>query len=206
MPAAVRTPRTQQQRRDDTRRALLDAAVESLIEVGYARTTTLEVQKRAGVSRGALLHHFPSKAGLLAATIVHLAAMRGRELKDMAAALPTGEARIDAVFDLLWQSFTGPLFYVAMDLRAAARTDAELRAALAETEREVHERIVHQYRVLLGPEIASRPGFQRALEMSLLILIGAGMTAILHGEQARLEMVVADWKSLFHTLLEKVGP
>src|SRR5215471_3557154 len=65
MPEAARAPRTQQQRRDETRRALLDAAVESLIDVGFARTTTLEVQRRADVSRGALLHHFPSKAELL---------------------------------------------------------------------------------------------------------------------------------------------
>jgi AcrR family transcriptional regulator len=203
MPTAARAPRTQRQRRDETRRALLDAAVASLIDAGFARTTTLEVQKRAGVSRGALLHHFPAKAELMAATIVHLAEMRGRELKVRATALPRGEARIDAVFDLLWQSFTGPLFYVAMELRAAARTDDELRAALAVTERTVHDRIVAQYRQLLGPTIAERPGFPRALELTLQLMIGAGMTSILHGEQARVETLVADWKSLFHTLLER---
>lgn len=205
MPTVVRAPRTQQQRRDETRRALLDAAVESLVEAGFAKTTTLEVQKRAGVSRGALLHHFPTKAGLMAATIVHLAEMRGRELKVRASSLPTGAARIDAVFDLLWQSFTGPLFYVAMELRAAARTDPELRAALAETEREVHDRIVAQYRSLLGPELADRPSFQGALELTLQLMIGAGMTSILHGEQARVEHLIAQWKSLFPSLLQQVS-
>jgi AcrR family transcriptional regulator len=84
----VRPPRTQQQRREETRRALLDAAVESLIEVGFARTTTLEVQRRAKVSRGALLHHFPSKAELLVAAVDHLAEMRARELKAFASQLP----------------------------------------------------------------------------------------------------------------------
>ena len=84
----VRAPRTQQQRREETRRALLDAAVESLIEVGFARTTTLEVQRRADVSRGALLHHFPSKAELLVAAVDHLAEMRARELKSLSAQLP----------------------------------------------------------------------------------------------------------------------
>src|SRR6186713_75372 len=88
MPDAARAPRTQQQRRDETRRALLDAAVESLIEVGFARTTTLEVQRRAEVSRGALLHHFPSKAELLVAAIAHLAEMRAIELKRLSAELP----------------------------------------------------------------------------------------------------------------------
>src|SRR6476661_5018637 len=88
MPEPARAPRTQQQRRDETRRALLDAAVESLIEVGFARTTTLEVQRRADVSRGALLHHFPSKAELLVAAVDHLAEMRAREMKAFASQLP----------------------------------------------------------------------------------------------------------------------
>src|SRR5690349_23905197 len=88
MPEAVRAPRTQQQRRDETRGALLDAAVQSLNEVGFARTTTLEVQRRADVSRGALLNHFPSKAELLVAAVDHLAEMRAREMKAFASQLP----------------------------------------------------------------------------------------------------------------------
>src|SRR5678815_4844104 len=90
-----RAPRTQQQRREETRRALLDAAVESLIGVGFARTTTLEVQRRADVSRGALLHHFPSKAELLVAAVDHLAEMRAREMKEFASHLPPDPSRID---------------------------------------------------------------------------------------------------------------
>src|SRR5215831_6079633 len=87
----VRAPRTQQQRRAETRRALLDAAVDSLIDVGFARTTTLEVQRRAQVSRGALLHHFPSKAELLVAVVDHLAEMRAKELKAFASQLPADD-------------------------------------------------------------------------------------------------------------------
>jgi len=132
----VRAPRTQQQRRDETRRALLDAAVESLIEVGFARTTTLEVQRRADVSRGALLHHFPSKAELLVAAVAHLAEMRAKELKQLSAELPPSSgARTDAVLGLLWQCFSGTFFQVAMELRTAARTDPELRPVLAPAER-----------------------------------------------------------------------
>src|SRR5262252_862715 len=95
MPEPARVPRTQQQRRDETRRALLDAAVESLIEVGFARTTTLEVQRRADVSRGALLHHFPSKAELLVAAVDHLAEMRARELKALSSQLPSEDEQPD---------------------------------------------------------------------------------------------------------------
>src|SRR5580704_9252024 len=153
----ARVPRTQRQRRDETRRALLDAVVESLIEVGFARTTTLEVQRRANASRGALLHHFPSKTELLVAAVDHLAEMRARELKALSTELPK-TARTDAVLELLWQCFSGEFFQVAMELRAAARTDPELRAALVPAERALRDRIVAQARILFGPELAGARG------------------------------------------------
>jgi AcrR family transcriptional regulator len=197
----VRAPRTQQQRRDETRRALLDAAVESLIEVGFARTTTLEVQRRADVSRGALLHHFPSKAELLVAAVAHLAEMRAKELKQLSAELPEGRARTDAVIGLLWQCFSGTFFQVAMELRTAARTDPELRPVLATAERVLRDGIVAQARTLFGKDVAEHPGLERALDITLQLMIGAAMSAVLHGEDRRLDVLIEDWKALFPTVL-----
>lgn len=197
---AVRTP--QQQRSDKTRRAVLDATVACLMEYGFARTTTLEVQRRAGVSRGALLHHFPSKAELLVATVDHLAGMRGRELKDKALRLPAGAARVDAAIDLLWESFTGPLFAVAMELRNAARTDPELRPVLATTEREVHDRIIHQSRHLFGDDVAGMPGFECAIDITLQLMIGAATSTVVHHEPKSVEQLIHRWKAVFPSLLE----
>jgi AcrR family transcriptional regulator len=198
MPVVARVQRTQQQRRDETRRLLLDAAIESLIEVGYARTTTLEVQRRANASRGALLHHFPSKIELLVAAVDHLAEMRARELKVLATELPR-TARADAVLELLWQCFSGEFFQVAMELRAAARTDPELRAALVPAERALRDRIVAQARSLLGAEAAARPRgeLDRAIDLTLHFFIGAAMTAALHKDDRRVRALVDDWKRLF---------
>jgi len=204
MPEAARAPRTQQQRRDETRRALLDAAVESLIEVGFARTTTLEVQRRANASRGALLHHFPSKAELLVAAVDHLAEMRARELKMLAAQLPderAGRARTDAVLELLWQCFAGTFFQVAMELRTAARTDPELRPVLIAAERALRDRIVAQARTLFGKDVAEHPGLERALDFTLQFMIGAAMTAVLHKADDRLRDLIEDFKQLFPTVL-----
>lgn len=205
MPVPARTPRpsrTQQQRRDETRGALLDAAIHSLIEVGFSRTTTLEVQRRAGVSRGALLHHFPSKAALLVAAIDHLAAMRAAELAALAAKLPGGRARTDAVLELLWESFSGSFFHVAMELRTAARTDPELRAALIAAERHLRDGIIHQTRALLGAELAAHPRLERTLDLTLQLMIGAAMTASLHAGDPHVRAVVDDWKHLFATVLQ----
>jgi AcrR family transcriptional regulator len=208
MPEAARAPRTQQQRRDETRRALLDAAVESLIEVGFARTTTLEVQRRAEVSRGALLHHFPSKAELLVAAVDHLAEMRARELKQLAAMLPeerAGRARTDAVLGLLWQCFSGAFFQVTMELRTAARTDAELRPVLVLAERSLRDRIVSQSRTLFGKDVAEHPGLERALDLTLQLMIGAAMSSVLHKDEGRLDELIEDWKALFPTVLANAG-
>lgn len=198
----ARAPRTQQQRRDETRGALLDAAVESLIEVGFARTTTLEVQRRANVSRGALLHHFPSKAELLVAAVDHLAEMRARELKRLASSLPEGRARTDAVIALLWQCFSGAFFQVTMELRTAARTDAELRPVLVAAERNLRERIIAQARTLFGKDVAEHRGLERALDLTLQLMVGAAMTAVLHGHDRGLDELIEDWKALFPQVLE----
>jgi len=206
--AGARPARTQQQRRDETRRALLDAAVESLIDVGFARTTTLEVQRRAEVSRGALLHHFPSKAELLVAAVDHLAEMRARELKQLAGQLPeerNGRARTDAVIELLWQCFSGAFFQVAMELRTAARTDPELRPVLQAAERALRDRIFAQARSLFGKEVAEHPGLERALDLTLQLMIGAAMTAVLHQGDRRLDELIDDWKALFPTVLAHSG-
>jgi AcrR family transcriptional regulator len=216
----TRAPRTQQQRREETRRALLDAAVQSLIEVGFARTTTLEVQRRADVSRGALLHHFPSKAELLVAAVDHLAEMRAREMKAFASQLPPeradradrepaepgdpapgGDPRTGAVLDLLWQCFSGTFFKVSMELRTAARTDPELRRVLTVAERSLRDRIVAQSRTLFGRAVADHPGLERALDLTLQLMIGAAMTSVLHGQSTQLDDLIDDWKALFPLVL-----
>jgi AcrR family transcriptional regulator len=216
---AVRPPRTQQQRREETRRALLDAAVESLIEVGFARTTTLEVQRRAEVSRGALLHHFPSKAELLVAAVDHLAEMRAREMKAFASQLPPERARradevdpapgaderTDVVLGLLWQCFSGTFFKVSMELRTAARTDPELRRVLTVAERSLRDRIVAQSRTLFGRAVAEHPNLERALDLTLQLMIGAAMSSVLHGEGSRLDDLVDDWKAMFPLVLANAG-
>jgi AcrR family transcriptional regulator len=220
----VRAPRTQQQRREETRRALLDAAVESLIEVGFSRTTTLEVQRRADVSRGALLHHFPSKAELLVAAVDHLAEMRARELKALSSQLPPegteppegarrghadhapgGDARTGAVLDLLWQCFSGTFFKVSMELRTAARTDPELRRVLIVAERSLRDRIVAQSRTLFGRAVAEHPALERALDLTLQLMIGAAMSSVLHGETSHLDDLIDEWKTLFPLVLANAG-
>src|SRR3954463_1876851 len=102
--------RTQAERSAATVDALLDATIGCLVEDGYANTTTARVAERAGVSRGAHLHHFQTRDALLAAAADHLTAKRGEHLLAAADELPDGPDRIARGLDLLWASYANPLY------------------------------------------------------------------------------------------------
>ena len=145
LPAAQPRPRpagrrTQEERSAETRARLLDATLESLIEFGYARTSTTAVCARAGLSRGAQLHHFPTKADLVIAAVAHLARRRAEELRREVVPGGSDAERLDRALDMIWTSFSGPLFSAALELWIAARSDAELRASLVRFERQVGPR------------------------------------------------------------------
>ncbi len=123
-----RSRRTQAERRASTRTKLLDATIECLIELGYARTTTTEIAERAGLSRGAQLHHFPTKAELVTTAVEHLFERRHREFVQAFARRPAGADAAAAAIDILWSMVSGPTFHAWLELAVAARTDPELRA------------------------------------------------------------------------------
>jgi AcrR family transcriptional regulator len=127
----ARIRRTQEERSAATRAALLDAAIDCLFDRGYAGTTTTEIADRAGVSRGAQLHHFPTKLSLVTSAVEHVITRRRSELRRIFDALPVDAERVSAGIDHLWSVVSGPTFFAWLELLVASRTDPELRASLA---------------------------------------------------------------------------
>jgi hypothetical protein len=109
------------------------------------------------------------------------------------------------VLDLLWQCFSGTFFKVSMELRTAARTDAELRRVLVVAERSLRDRIVAQSRTLFGRAVAEHPALERALDLTLQLMIGAAMSSVLHGETSHLDDLIEEWKALFPLVLAHAG-
>ncbi|WP_067544018.1 TetR/AcrR family transcriptional regulator [Nocardia crassostreae] len=134
--SAVSKPprRTQEQRSSEMRVRLLDATIECLVEYGYAGTTTPRVAERAGVTRGAQVHHFGSKTDLVVAAISHLAQRRTEAALQEMGRVKTGDDPIGAVLDYLWELHQGPLFIAAMELWVAGRTDPMLAAEMQKVE------------------------------------------------------------------------
>lgn len=127
-----------QERSIATRKVLLDAAVDCLFVDGYAAFTTTDVSRRAGVSRGAQLHHFPSKADLVSAAVEHLLRRRIEEFWRLFAELHADDD-VGAIVDLLWKMFEGPTFAVWAELWIASRSDPELAAQMADIDRRFTE-------------------------------------------------------------------
>ena len=181
-----RRRRSQAERSASTREALLNATIACLVEDGYANTTTAKVSERAGVSRGAHLHHFQTRQALLAAAMEHLAERRGAHLQAAAEKLPRGRERVSAALDLLWEGYAGPLYQAALDLWTHARTDPELRERLAPVERELDRQTLRLSHTLFG-ELAERADFGRLMELAHATMRGLALLDTLQpgGERNR---------------------
>jgi AcrR family transcriptional regulator len=179
-----RPRRNQAERSAATRMALLDATLQCLVEDGYANTTTARVAERAGVSRGAHLHHFQTRDALLAAAADHLTQRRGEHLRVAADALPAGPDRIARGLDLLWDSYANPLYQASLDLWTHGRTDAELRRHLIPIERNLDRQTMELARHLF-PDAAARPDFERLVELALATIRGLVVLDTLHAGGTR---------------------
>ena len=122
--------RTQAERTAGTREALFAATIDCLVEVGYANTTTREVAQRAGVSRGAQTHHFPTKTDLVLGAIEHLFGQQAMRYRAAFADLPPAERTLERAVGLLWEIVSGPTYPAVLEVTVAARTDPALRVVV----------------------------------------------------------------------------
>ena len=189
--------RTQADRRAATRAALVRATVDTLVERGYAHTTTQEVQRRAGVSRGALTHHFTAKSDLLLAAVDHLYEEFSGSVRETAAGLPADPvARVRLGIELVWERFHGPLFIAAMELWIAARTDPELRAALLPHERRLGAQLRELAAEVFGEQVARHPASEAMYQVLLTSMRGQALTYALQPDAPRDGQYLRHWLAI----------
>ncbi|GGM02872.1 TetR family transcriptional regulator [Streptomyces fumigatiscleroticus] len=193
---AVKEPK--QDRSRATRQRLLAAAVACLAEHGWAGSTVSVVAERAGVSRGAAQHHFPTREDLFTAAVEYVAEERSVALRALFPEGAAGDRRtvVAALVDL----YTGPLFRAALHLWVAASDEEQLRSRVTELEARVG-RETHRIAVdLLGAD-ESRPGVRETVQGLLDMARGLGLANLLTDDRARRERVVAQWAELLDGVL-----
>lgn len=174
------------------RERILDAAVTSLIELGSARTTTLEVQRRAEVSRGALLHHFPSHAALLSTTVEELVRRNESAVLEALVQLKEPEDGLTRAIKVLAETSSRPAYLAEMELWAVARTDPDLRACLRQAERRARK---ESERVLdaLFSTLDDRPARTLVMSLTTEFLRGLALSSVLQNSPSRRHQMIADW-------------
>lgn len=169
-----------------------------LAERGWAGSTVTVVAERAGVSRGAAQHHFPTREDLFTAAVEYVAEERSTALR---ALFPQGAANRTAVIGALVDLYTGPLFRAALHLWVAASNEDQLGTRVTELEgrvgRETHRIAVE----LLGAD-ESVPGVRETVQGLLDMARGLGLANLLTDDATRRRRVVAQWAALLDGALD----
>ena len=179
--AAVQEPAGwQAQKSASTRLQIVEAALRCFVELGYAGTTTTVIAERAGLSRGAMLHRFPSKNDIVRAAVEHLHAKRLKAFRKAIDKLPRDETRVRKAIESYWEHVKHPMYTAFLELWVAARTDPELANILAPAQ-EAFEREWYRTAVDLFPEWRDTGvNFDLALDLIHYIMDGMAVSFLTH--------------------------
>jgi len=187
--------RSQAERSARTQTALLEATINCLVELGFEGTSTPEVCRRAGVSRGAQLHHYPTKAELLIAAVEHLCERRHGEFRKLVKTRRTRRKRLDTAFDQLWKLYSGPALSAWIELAVAARTDPVLQKHMSRLSKHLEEEAEITLRTLFG--IADDVPAKASVRMVLSLLDGLAFRRILQDDRSARQAL-----AVFRSLVE----
>jgi AcrR family transcriptional regulator len=200
MVTVTRTPK--QDRSRVTRRRLLEATIESLAEAGWNATTVGVVAERAGVSRGATQHHFPTREDLITAALEYMFDERTDVARREAEMIPPGPGRTKIVVERLVEYYTGPMFKAALQVWTAAAADPELRDRIVPLEEKFGRR-AHQMAVdNLGVD-DSDPTVHRLVQATLDLARGLGLADLLTDDTRRRSEVVRAWADVLDVAMQK---
>lgn len=177
----------------------MEATLDALAERGWSGTTTTEVCQRAGVSRGAQVHHFPSKQDLVLASIEYIAS-RQRTLVakvDVVAATSTRE-----VLEAFAEYFTSRDFIAALKLWMEALTDPSMRSRVVELEQHIG-RAAYLRTVELLQVDEARGNNRRLIQATLDLLRGLGLAAVLSDDSERRSAVLDTWAEVLNSELAR---
>lgn len=164
--------RTQQQRREETVARLLQASIDTIIEVGYARASAAVITKRAGVSVGALFRHFETMGDFMAATAYEVLRRQLETFTKQVAEIPADRPALPAAPTILRDITAGSTNAVLYELMVAARTDEKLKETL--------QNVLGQYSAKIHDAARALPGAESFPEETFPVIV-ALMTNVFDG-------------------------
>ncbi|WP_313412557.1 TetR/AcrR family transcriptional regulator, partial [Rhodospirillum rubrum] len=199
-----RPRRSQEARSAETRGKLIAATLDVLLAEGYHALTTQRICDVAGVSRGAMLHHFPSKVSLVVTAIDHLLTTATEEIRDQAKRVHGGEISLEAFLDYLWrEQFSGRLFYLTLEHVTLARTHDEIRAPLIPVVKRFHAALDETWTEVFPTTSLAPGGIATVLNLTLCLMRGMGLQTVLRpNDDAYYQSLLSAWKALLPGVVE----
>lgn len=185
-----------------TRARILDCAMALFAEAGVVAATNPLIAERAGLTRGAMLYHFPRREPLVAAAADHIQAARARALTEAAQNAPGGSDLAEHAIDAYWSLLHTRPFIAFAELEAAARTDPMIANAIAPAQAAFDEaRASEQFSRIL--QAGSGPRFQASRDLARFMLEGLWRAQLTYDEDARVANLLAVVKRVTHMLNRK---
>lgn len=203
MPEAA-TPSRDTPKSRRTRARILDEAVRVIADTGYAATTNAAVAEAAGITRGAMLYHFPTRESLLEAAIGHIQAQRAALFRAAADSLPPGADVTEHAIETYWDLLHRTPFVAFADLEAAARTDPLVRDLLAPSLAEFDRAQIGDH-FLKMLHAGAGPRFQASRDLARFMLEGMARAQVTYDRDARVERLLTVIKRATHMLNRKGG-
>jgi AcrR family transcriptional regulator len=177
-----------------TRRAIIEAAIACFVERGYTRTTTALIASEAGVSRGAMMHHFPSRFAVLTAVVDYLHQRRLQEYRELMVNIddpeqPLDRERVRRSVRAAWEYVNMPSFVAYQELLAASRTDEELGAVISEVERDFEREFLRTVRTVF-PHWTGVKSLEAAHDLVQFVMQGMANSHMASNREKRANRVI----------------
>lgn len=199
----AKTKRTAQGRNGDgwqaeksalTRRAIIDAAIQCFVERGYTRTTTALIASEAGVSRGAMMHHFPSRFAVLQAVVTHLHEQRMDEYRELMENIDSPDESLNREsirksVEAAWEYVNLPSFVAYQELLAASRTDEELASVIGQVERDFERQFLRNVKTVF-PHWKKLKSLEAAHDLVQFVMQGMAISHMSSNRKKRAQRVI----------------
>ena len=175
------------------RNTILDAVLDCFVSVGYANTTTVRIAERAGVSRGAMLHHFPSKSELMQAAVEYLhgklVALYASQIEKIPLDLPVDERNRKGLRGY-WNYLRSDLYIAYHELCVAGRSDPELQDILEDSIARFEQAVIESNRRLF-PEWSDRGElYELAMDITKFLMEGMAVSQIVSQREKRVNRMI----------------
>lgn len=193
--------RTQAERSEETRTRILKAAAQLIRTRGYARFRTADVAEAAGVSRGAQLHHFPTKDALVVATLAYVFEQAQLLSRRRASAVNRPRDLIEAVIDDAREFFFSEHFKVAIDIVLSTSTDQSVRRQILEISRKARRPVEAAWTEALAANGVPGPVAADIVALTLSLVRGLALRTLWDNDPEWFDRLFRVWREMIKVFL-----